>query len=336
MTFSRRTTLKVIGVASGVGLSSGVALASGDDTTDTDGKPSEDDEPTTDDKPMDEDRPADEPTDAAVRVAHFSPDAPAVDILVDGAEVLSDVPYGAISPYLDLDPGTYTVTITAAGDPDTVAFEGDVDVGDAYYTVAAIGELEAETFRPEVLTDAAPLPTDAPAESAFARVAHFSPDAPAVDIYADDDPLVEDVSFGDVSEYLAVPAGSYELSVRPAGDPETVVASFDVELAADVAYTGYAIGYLEPAADVDDRDFTVEIAVDGPGADEEAAPAETEADPVDEDDEVDDAVGPDEPADESTTEPETEPEAEPEPEPEPDPDTDDAPVDEPAEADAGA
>ncbi|ADD05638.1 DUF4397 family protein [Natrialba magadii ATCC 43099] len=317
MTFSRRTTLKVIGIASGVGLSSGVALASGDDTTD------ECDKPSKDDKPMDDDRPVDEPADAGVRVAHFSPDAPAVDILVDGAEVLSDVPYGAISPYLELDPGTYTITITAAGDPDTVAFEGDVDVGDAYYTVAAIGELEAETFRPEVLTDADPLPTDAPAESAFARVAHFSPDAPAVDIYADDDPLVEDVSFGDVSEYLAVPAGAYELSVRPAGDPETVVASFDVELDADVAYTGYAIGYLEPAADVTDRDFTVEIAVDGPDADEEM-PAEREADAVDEEDDVDDTAEPDEPAEEPVADPDADAEA------------DDATVDEPGEADAGA
>ncbi|ELY64773.1 hypothetical protein C492_04555 [Natronococcus jeotgali DSM 18795] len=226
-----------------------------------------------DERPADDDAATDsDDTAAAVRIAHFSPDAPNVDVLVDGEQVLADVSYGTISPYLELEPGTYTVAIAAADDPETVAFEGEVDVGEGLYTVAAIGELGAETFRPEVLVDADPLPEDAADESAFVRVAHFSPDAPAVDVYADDAPLVEDVSFGDVSDYLAVPAGEYALSIRPAGE-ETEVASFDVSLESETVYTGYAIGYLEPPEGVTDRDFTVELAVDGPEEDQPPADA---------------------------------------------------------------
>ncbi|NKE34516.1 DUF4397 domain-containing protein [Natronococcus sp. JC468] len=243
-------------------------------------------EHTDDERPADDDAATDsDDTAAAVRIAHFSPDAPNVDVLVDGEQVLADVAYGTISPYLELEPGTYTVAIAAADDPETVAFEGEVDVGEGRYTVAAIGELGAETFRPEVLVDADPLPKDAADESAFVRVAHFSPDAPAVDVYADDAPLVEGVSFGDVSEYLAVPAGEYALSIRPAGE-ETEVASFDVSLESGTVYTGYAIGYLEPPEGVTDRDFTVELAVDGP---EEDHPPE---------DAPGDGNGEDEPADE--------------------------------------
>ncbi|MFU8868747.1 DUF4397 domain-containing protein [Natronococcus sp.] len=223
----------------------------------------------------DDERPADDAADdpaavsAAVRVAHFSPDAPNVDVLVDDEQVLADVPFGAVSPYLELEPGTYTVAITAAGDPEAVVFEDEVEVGDGFATIAAIGELEAETFRPEILVDAEPLPEDAEADAAFVRVAHFSPDAPAVDIYADEEPLVENVSFEDVSEYLAVPAGAYTLSVRPAGEDEAV-ASFDVDLEAESITTGYAIGYLEPPEEFADREFTVELVVDGPMADAEA------------------------------------------------------------------
>jgi hypothetical protein len=263
-----------MGVAGGLSLATGAVFARGE----------YDDDERADEEPTDDDAAADE-TDvsSAVRVAHFSPDAPNVDILVDGEQVLADVAYGDVSPYLELEPGTYTVTIAAADDPETVAFEGEVDVEEAFYTVAAIGELEAETFRPAILVDGEPVPEDAEIDSALVRVAHFSPDAPAVDIFANGEPLVEDVSFEDVSEYLAVPAGEYTLSIRPAGE-EDEVASFDVELESATAYTGYAIGYLEPPEDVTDRDFTVELTVDGPEEDDLPEPE----DPADEKDDVED------------------------------------------------
>ncbi|AFZ72716.1 DUF4397 domain-containing protein [Natronobacterium gregoryi] len=266
MPVSRRTALKTIGFAGGFTVASGTAFAKEHD----DHPKEKPEEPVKDDRPVDA---------AFVRVAHFSPDAPNVDIFVDGAPVLRDVAYSDISPYLELEPGTYTVAITAAGDPDTVVFEDEVAAEAAFYTIAAIGELEAETFRPEILVDADPLPEDGE-DAAFVRVAHFSPDAPAVDVWADDAPLVENVSFGDVSGYLAVPAGSYTLSIRPAGDPDTIVASFDVDLAAGTVYTGYAIGYLESPTDVTDRDFTVELAVDGePSVDEKEPADEPKKDP---------------------------------------------------------
>ena len=235
-----------MGVAGGVAAASGTVLAGGE--YEHDGRSSEADS-TELSKAM---------SGAAVRVAHVSPDAPNVDVYVGGEQVLADVAYGDVSPYLDLKPGTYTVTITAAGDPETVAFEGDVTFGAAYYTVAAIGELEAGTFEPAVLVDAG---------SALARLVHAVPDAPAVDVYADDEVLFENVAFTDATDYVPVPAGSYTLSVRPTGDPETTVASFDVTLERGMAYTGYAIGYLEPPADTMDRGFTVEVTVDGPTTD---------------------------------------------------------------------
>jgi hypothetical protein len=42
---------------------------------------------------------------ARVRVAHMSPHAPNVDVYVDGSVALEDVPFGAVSDYLDVPPG---------------------------------------------------------------------------------------------------------------------------------------------------------------------------------------------------------------------------------------
>lgn len=238
--------MKAMGAAGGLTAASGVAMAIGEHPDDKRPKP--------DEKSMSDEKPA-EPSGAAVRVAHFSPDAPNVDVYVDGNQVLSNVAYGDVSPYLEIEPGTYTVTITAAGDPNTVAFEGDVTVQAAFYTVAAIGELGASSFEPLVLLDAG---------SALVRAVHASPDAPAVDVYADDELLFEDLSFGESTDYIAVPAGTFTVSIRPAGDPETTVFSAEVTRELGTAYTAYAIGYLEPPAGTTDREFTLKRVEDGP------------------------------------------------------------------------
>ncbi len=181
---------------------------------------------------------------AMLRVAHLSPDAPNVDVLVDGSAVLEDVPFGAVSSYLDVPVGTRTVTITAAGDPSTVAFEGDLDVPEGAFTVAAVGDLAEETFQPLVLSDENTVPAD---DTARVRVVHASPDAPAVDITADGSALFDGVSYQDAG-YTEVPAGTYTLNVR--GDTDSndgeAVASFDVELNGGTVYTVFAAGYLSP------------------------------------------------------------------------------------------
>ncbi|MWV38701.1 DUF4397 domain-containing protein [Natrialba sp. INN-245] len=250
MPVSRRSALKAVGAVGGLTAASGTVLAVGEHEDDE--RTKEKDGKYADDKPDE----ADEPVvpEAAVRVAHFAPDAPAVDVYIDGDRVLSAFAYADVSPYLEVAPGEYTVTITAAGDPQAVVFDGDVEFGSAFYTVAAIGELGADTFRPEILVDAG---------SALVRVAHFSPDAPAVDILVDGEVLLENLAFEESTNYLAVPAGSYELSITPAGNPETVVASFDADVDPQTAYTAYAIGYLEPPEEFEDRSFIVLPTVDG-------------------------------------------------------------------------
>ncbi|MFC3959166.1 DUF4397 domain-containing protein [Halovivax cerinus] len=244
MSPTRRTAIKGTAVVGGLTAIPGAVYATGEHD--------DDDRETKDD--------GSEPSaapEAAVRVAHLSPDAPAVDVYLAGDKVLADVAYGTISHYLGVDTGTYNVRITAAGDAETVVFDDDVTIGSAYYTVAAIGELGADTFQPLILTDAG---------SALVRLVHTAPDAPAVDVYAGDAALFRNVAFGEASDYVAVPAGDYDLAVRPAGDAETTVATVTASVERGTAYSAFAIGYLEPPSDTDGRDFAVEFAVDGPMA----------------------------------------------------------------------
>ncbi|MFB6252105.1 MAG: DUF4397 domain-containing protein, partial [Halobellus sp.] len=205
---------------------------------------------------------------ASVRVAHLSPNAPNVDVSVDGSAVLEDVAFGVTSSYLDVPAGTRTVEITAAGDPDTSVFQGDVTVESGQpYTFAAvgeIGEMADQPFEPLVLEDGNSAPGG---DTARLRVVHASPDAPAVDVtVAAGDLLFDGVPYGG-SGYVEVPGGDYTVEIR--GDTESndgdVVADFDVSLNGGTVYTAFAAGYLSPDDEPDDTPFDLLVAQDASG-----------------------------------------------------------------------
>ena len=82
------------------------------------------------------------------------------------------------------------------------------------------------------------------------RLAHLSPDTPGVDVRltafegAAEAIVLENVTFGTVSDYQRVPAGFYTLSMVPAGSPPgtAAVLTTTVEIAAGGSYTSVAVG----------------------------------------------------------------------------------------------
>ena len=83
-----------------------------------------------------------------LRASHFSFDAPNVDIAPVGADpVLTDVPFGATSPYLELPAGALDLEIRGAGSPDAVFTIPTLDLmaGNSY-SAYAIGSFEEGTF----------------------------------------------------------------------------------------------------------------------------------------------------------------------------------------------
>lgn len=199
--------------------------------------------------------PAD-PGSAYVRVAHLSPDAPEVDIWVDGAVALQDVAFEEFSPYLELDAGMRRVQVTPANQTEPFVIDAEVTLSEGmYYTVAATGRLA--TIAPSVLVD------DVTRDASLARIrfVHTSPDAPAVDItLTDGTVLFGDVRFGEAEGYITVPEGTYDLQVRVAGT-ETVALSFgDVPLEGNTTYSVFAVGFLT------DGSITARVAVDSPGS----------------------------------------------------------------------
>ena len=187
--------------------------------------------------------PASAASNARVRVLHASPDAPAVDVYLDGSKVdaLVNVPFGTISDYLTIPSGDHQVSVYATGTTTSPVIDAKLSfAAGKSYTVAATNALAS--IEAQVLTD-----TPAPKTSgAQLRVVHFSADTPAVDIAPDGakpaDAIVKNLSYPNATKYLDVPAASYDLEVRAAGTSTVALQLDPITLDAGKAYSVFAIG----------------------------------------------------------------------------------------------
>ncbi|MBL8231661.1 MAG: DUF4397 domain-containing protein [Bryobacterales bacterium] len=75
---------------------------------------------------------------------------------------------------------------------------------------------------------------------------HASPDAPPVDILVNNGKVLEALPFKEYSEYLPVPAGTYEVKVNVSGTATTVL-SANPTLQAGRFYTAMAVGFVGKA-----------------------------------------------------------------------------------------
>lgn len=197
----------------------------------------------------------DRETGARVRILHASPNAPAVDVLVDGAVALSGLEFGSITDYLPFVAGTYEVAIRATGTANivfttTLTVEAGKD-----YTVAAIGLLstglaQSNTFTLKALVDDNTRP--AKGSQAKLRFVHLSPDAPAVDLRVGTTVLFDDVTYPNATNYIDVDAGTVEAAVTTADGSQTVLTE-TVSLAPSSVNTVFAIGLVDSGAPEDQR-----------------------------------------------------------------------------------
>lgn len=78
----------------------------------------------------------------------------------------------------------------------------------------------------------------------YIRVFHASPNAPAVDVYVNNKPIVKNLPYQGFSNYTPVAPGKYNVKVFPAGKQDTPVINTDVDVPAKSIITAAAIGTL--------------------------------------------------------------------------------------------
>ncbi len=174
-----------------------------------------------------------------LRALHASPDAPLVNISIDGALALPGVDFNQGSGFVNVG---QAANVTATGADVNVQVEAIQPSGNAVVldadlplefgtetTVIASGTIEGNNFGPILVTN--PIGEPIAAGSFRAQVVHAAPNAPDVDVYvtAFNGALANPVNgaaplaFGSSTGQLEVPEGDYQIRVAVPGTPPTVV-----------------------------------------------------------------------------------------------------------------
>lgn len=195
--------------------------------------------------------------DVQLRVLHASPDAPAVDVYVDGALAVENLTYENVTEYTTLEAGEHEVEVTVAGEENETVLSENVTLDPGNYTAYAAGEVDENATQPLQLGLLADGDTG-PEGEGLVRLVHLSPDAPMVDVVvADVDiPLAENVSFGNATAYVNLPPGEYTFEIRDS-ENGTVVDTVDVTVTSETVTTGYVVGYAAPPDDALDAAIQV-------------------------------------------------------------------------------
>jgi hypothetical protein len=171
-----------------------------------------------------------------IRLAHLSPNAPAVDVYLysfgnpAAVVVLHHVAYGTVSGYLQVAAGDYTVAMRGAGAKpgSKPVLSTAVDIkADHAYTVAGMGP--AAGLRLQVIPDR----LSTPPGKALVRVIQASMQQNTVTVTAGKRSLARDLKFASVTSFQPVKPGFTRL--RASGSTETATES--MSLMAGAIYT---------------------------------------------------------------------------------------------------
>ena len=191
-----------------------------------------------------EDEPEITPTvsQANVLVAHTSPNAPGVDLLVDGVKQnTAALTFPNNTGYLKVNSGTRNIKVNVSGTATTVIEANLPLVQDMNYSVFAVDSVSK--ISAVVVSDDLSTPASG---KAHVRFIHLSPNAPAVDIAVASSGAVVfgNKAFKEYTPFTPLDAGTYNLDVRVAGTNTVALVLPAITLEAGKIYTVFAKGFL--------------------------------------------------------------------------------------------
>jgi Domain of unknown function (DUF4397) len=175
------------------------------------------------------------PASALLRLANLSPDAPALQVRLDGRTINAPLSFTGISGYLRVPAGSHSVQFS--GGTVNVASRTDFAAGSAH-TVAALGAAAKPLTK--AFDDQLTVP---PAGTGKVRVVHAAVGVPPADVVAQTGAvLFADLAFSQDPGYRDVPAGTYSVTMRRAGTSDILLAIKGIAVAPGAISSIWAVG----------------------------------------------------------------------------------------------
>lgn len=214
-----------------------------------------------------------QPQFADLQVIHNAADpaADTVDVWVNGSKLIPNFAFRTATPFVPVPAGVeLNIGVAPKGSMSQSeaikSFAVTLDADVSYIAVANGVVASGFEANPDGRDIEFTLFVKAPARQAGQNgsgnvdffALHGSTDAPTVDVIARGvATLVDNAAYGDMTDYISVPAGSYTLDITPGDDNSTIVASFVADLSGlgGGAAAVFASGFLSPTNDNDGPAF---------------------------------------------------------------------------------
>ncbi len=190
------------------------------------------------------------PPTSMVRAIHASSDAPAVNVLVDGAAAFQNLMFGKASAYASVPSGTRNIKVNLAANGAT-AINADLNLTkDTTYTVIALNR--AAQIEALVLNDTTDGNSAPGSGKTKVRLIHGASQAGLVDVYVTApntdighvNPTIRNFAFKANTRYLELNAGSYRVRITAPHSKTPVIDTGAINLVSGGVFTGLA---LDPA-----------------------------------------------------------------------------------------
>lgn len=177
-----------------------------------------------------------------IRLMNAVPGLQPVDIYANRSLIAQSLPYKGFTEYFQVVPGSYNMTVFAAGTTGPVLLDAVIEIpARSINTVALMGVPPALSIRPFFETV-----VQVPLGRLYLRFGNLVPDGPDMDLtLSNGTELFTDVSFGMVTNYLSVPAGTYIFYIKQSNTDTTLLYVPNIQLLEGRFYTIYTVGRMD-------------------------------------------------------------------------------------------
>lgn len=148
-----------------------------------------------------------------IRFLHAIPEGEEVDVYINDTPFYEDLDFADFSPYVYVPKGNYTVNVYLADTRENPILSQNINVGvNQLVTMAISGENNDIKLVPvveEVVVVSG--------NNSNIRVVHLSPNAPSINVLADNQLLFEDIDYREATDYVTVPSKTYTMRIEDSG-----------------------------------------------------------------------------------------------------------------------
>ena len=173
-----------------------------------------------------------------VRALHAVVGGEVVDIYLNGSPFFNNIQFTDFTPYVYVPKGQYTIEVFPRDKKENPIIKGTIDINACeLMTIAIIGESD-KTIEILPIEEEMQIPTGSQSK---ARFIHLVPNGRPVDIVLDNQTVLKDVKYKDVTEYTDVDPKTYQVVVL-LSENNQLIRQIQVTINQGRVYSFYALG----------------------------------------------------------------------------------------------